>query len=93
LKRKFVLQFGGDRLPAHRSRVVREFVASQKRRIRIEYLPACAPELNPTRYTWGHAKHHELPNACPKDFAEMKHGARRTLRNMRCRPALINNAN
>jgi hypothetical protein len=42
--------------------------------------------LNPTEYIWGHAKHHKLPNACPKDFAELKNGARHALRNMRRRP-------
>ena len=78
-----------DRLPAHRSRVVQEFVAAQKGRIHIEYLPAYAPELNPTEYIWGHAKHHKLPNACPKDFAELKQGDRRALRNMRRHPTLI----
>jgi transposase len=78
-----------DRLPAHRSRVVQEFVAAQKGRIHTEYLPAYAPELNPTEYIWGHCKHHKLPNACPKNFDELKHGARHALRNMRRRPTLI----
>ena len=55
-----------DRLPAHRSRGVQEFVAARKGRNHIEYLPAYAPELNPTEYIWGHCKHHKLPNACPQ---------------------------
>ena len=69
--------------------MVQQSVAAQKGRIHVEYLPAYAPELNPTEYIWGHAKHHKLPNACPKDFAELEHGARRALRNMRRRPTLI----
>lgn len=78
-----------DRLPAHRSRMVRDFVAAQNGRIHTESLPAYAPELNPTEYIWGHCKHHVLPNACPKDFAALKNGARHALRNMRRRPTLI----
>ena len=78
-----------DRLPAHRSRLVQDFVASQNGRIHMEYLPAYAPELNPTEYIWGHCKHHKLANACPKDFAQLKLGARGALRNMRRRPTLI----
>ncbi len=63
--------------------------ASPAGRIHTEYLPAYAPELNPTEYIWGHCKHHKLPNACPKDFDELKQGACRALRNMRRRPTLI----
>jgi len=77
------------RLPAHRSCLVQQFVASQTGRIHIEYVPAYAPELNPTEYIWGYCNHYKLPNACPKDFAELKHGARRAHRNMRRRPMLI----
>ena len=78
-----------DRLPAHRSRLVQDFVAAQNGRIHTEYLPAYAPELNPTEYIWGHCKHHELPNACPKTFADLACGARRALTRMRRRPTLI----
>jgi transposase len=51
-----------DRLPAHRSRLVRDYVRSQNGAIQLEFLPAYAPELNPTEYLWAHWKHHELPN-------------------------------
>ena len=69
-------------------RLVQQFVVAQKGRIHIEYLPAYPPELHPTEYIWGHAKHHKLPNACPKHFAKLRHGAHRALRNIR-RPTLI----
>ena len=41
-----------DRLQAHRSRLVREYVESQKGAIHLEYLPPYAPELNPVEYLW-----------------------------------------
>ena len=60
-----------DGLPVHRSRAVWEFVRQQRGRMGLEFLPAYAPELNPTEYIWGHLKQHELPNFCPKDLSEL----------------------
>lgn len=78
-----------DRLPAHRSRFVWDFIRDLKGLMVIEYLPAYAPELNPVEYRWGHWKHHQLPNVCPKDLWQLSEGARRTLRRLRRRPRLI----
>jgi len=78
-----------DRLPAHRSRLVREFLDSLGGQMVIEYLPPYAPELNPVEYLWGHWKQHTLPNVCPKDLWQLSDGARRTLRRLRRRPRLI----
>jgi transposase len=78
-----------DRLPAHRSRLVREYVDSLEGQIHLEYLPAYAPALNPVEYIWAYWKQHELPNVCPKDFWHLSETARRTLRRMRRRPRLI----
>ena len=78
-----------DGLPVHRSRAVREFLCRQRRQIRVEYLPAYAPELNPTEYIWGYCKQHELPNLCPKDYGQLTLAARRALARMRRRPTLV----
>lgn len=78
-----------DRLQCHRSRLVRDFVAAQRGRIVLEYLPAYAPELNPVEYIWGYWKQHELPNLCPADFQRLSQSARRALRRMRRRPKLV----
>jgi len=53
------------------------------------HLPSYAPELNPVEYLWGYWKHHELPNYCPRDFAQLSHQACRALRRMRRRPPLL----
>ena len=87
LRRKLLIIWDG--LPAHRSRAVREFVASQKGRMALEYLPAYAPELNPVEYIWGYCKQHELPNLCPRDFAHLGTAARRSLSRMRRRKSLV----
>ena len=78
-----------DRLPAHRSRLVGEFLDSLDGQIAIEYLPPYAPELNPVEYLWGYWKHHQLPNVCAKDLWHLNDRARQTLRRLRRRPQLI----
>ena len=78
-----------DRLPAHRSRLVREFIQLSEDHIATEYLPPYAPELNPVEYIWAYWKQHELPNVCPKDYWELDERARKALRRMRRKPRLI----
>ena len=78
-----------DGLPGHRSRLVKDFVATQKGRLELERLPAYAPELNPVEYLWGHLKHHELPNFCPKNLGELSIHAIPSLRRLRRRPTLV----
>src|SRR5690348_18472980 len=78
-----------DRLPAHRSRLVRDYIDQLDGRIQVEYLPAYAPELNPVEYIWGYWKQHELPNVCPTAYWQLSEAARCTLRRMRRRPRLI----
>ena len=74
-----------DRLPAHRSRLVREFIELSEGHIVTEYLPPYAPELNPVEYIWSYWKQHELPSVCPKDYGELNECARRALLMQRCR--------
>ncbi len=73
IKKKFLVIW--DRSKPHRSRLVKDFVAKQTGAIRIEYLPAYAPELNPV--------------FCPKTFTELSYHAIRALKRMRRRPKLI----
>jgi len=77
-----------DGLQAHRSRVVREHV-EQDGAIRLERLPAYAPELNPVEYIWGHLKHHEIGNLLASTIDEVRRYAGRRLRSMQRRPTLV----
>ena len=56
-------------LPAHRSRVVRDYVESLDGHIQLERLPAYAPELNPVEYLFGYANKRELANVCVQTIA------------------------
>ena len=58
IKRKLLIVWDG--LGVHKSSLVRAYVESLKGKIQIEFLPAYAPELNPTEYIWGHLKQHEM---------------------------------
>ncbi|MGO9949510.1 MAG: transposase [Steroidobacteraceae bacterium] len=78
-----------DGLPAHRSRVVKNFVEALAGHIVLERLPAYAPELNPVEYIWGYMKQRELANLCLHTIGEVGVFARNRLKSMQRRPQLI----
>jgi transposase len=87
LRRRLLVIWDG--LPGHRSIAVREFVASQGKRLTLEFLPGYAPELNPVEHIWGYLKSREIPNLCPRELWQLSDAAKRALRRMRRRPALV----
>ena len=78
-----------DGAPIHRSRLVKDYVASTRRRIAIERLPAYAPELNPVEYMWGHLKNHEIGNLVACKAWELSLEATAALRRMRRRTVVV----
>jgi transposase len=53
-----------DGLPAHRSRRMSAWIASQCDWLSVEQLPGYAPDLNPLEQAWGNLKSRELANLC-----------------------------
>jgi len=45
-----------DSLPAHKAKLVREYVESMKGKLELHFLPGYAPELNPDELVWNHVK-------------------------------------
>lgn len=45
-----------DGLPAHKTKVAKQYVASTKGKLTLHFLPGYAPELNPDELVWSHAK-------------------------------------
>ena len=45
-----------DGLPAHKTRLVKDYVQSTGRRLTLHFLPGYAPELNPDELVWSHVK-------------------------------------
>lgn len=49
-----------DGHPTHRSKMTREFVESTGGRLRLFFLPAYSPDLNPDELVWNHVKNHRV---------------------------------
>jgi transposase len=77
-----------DRLGAHRSVTVREFV-EQHPRFSLEWLPPYAPELNPVEYGWSWLKTNPLSNYAPAEVEELQQAAHRRARQLQHRPDLL----
>lgn len=45
-----------DGLPAHKTGVVKDYVASTNGKLSLHFLPGYAPDLNPDELVWSHAK-------------------------------------
>jgi transposase len=65
-----------DGLPSHRSRDMTQFIAGCRAWLRVERLPAYAPELNPVEGLWGNVKGTELANRCPDTIDEAMQATR-----------------
>jgi transposase len=55
-RRKKAVHLVVDRLPAHKTGVVKQHVASTKGRLKLHFLPGYASELNPDELVWSYAK-------------------------------------
>lgn len=77
-----------DRLPGHRSRQMLEYLHSQRHWLRVEWLPAYAPELNPVETLWANVKGQELANRCAEELEEtvtaLENGMARVGRSQLC---------
>ncbi len=77
-----------DRLNAHRSREVEQFVSAHARDCAVAYLPAYAPELNPEEPANAWVKR-RMANALPASLTALATLARTSFRQLQARPALI----
>ena len=61
-----------DRSPIHRRAAVGEFIeAVGEDGLRVEFLPAYAPDLNPVEWLWRHLKQEEMKNLACLDLEEL----------------------
>ena len=77
-----------DRWAVHRSgarRLLRRF----PRRVRIEWLPPYAPELNPVEQVWKRTKYDDLANYIPEDVKALGRAVRRSIRRTRDQQRLL----
>ena len=49
-----------DGHPAHKAKVVKEFVKANEKRLELHFLPGYSPQLNPDEQLWNHLKNHTV---------------------------------
>lgn len=59
------------------------------RRVRVEWFPAYAPELNPVEHVWSHTKHSDLANYVPEDALRLGRSVNDSLRKKRSNQRLL----
>ena len=72
-----------DRLPAHVSRLTRDWIARQRHWLAVEWLPPYAPERNPVEYLWSCLDGVDLANFAPDDLRALERQGRRGVRRVR----------
>ena len=78
-----------DGHPAHRARVVRDYVAANPALIELHFLPGYSPELNPAECLNQDVKTNALGKRRPLNVGELKADVRRFLRSAQRTPARV----
>ncbi len=86
-RRKMILIV--DRSTYHRSHKTRDFISRHRDRLRVEYLPANAPELNPDEHVWGHLKGSGATDSTTGWPDEVRRQLRSHLQSLQHRPGLV----
>ena len=71
-----------DRAPFHRSGKVRDFVRSNRKRIRVYFLPTYSPEMNPDEQVWNMLKSKKIGRKAIKTKPELKKKVNSVLRSL-----------
>jgi transposase len=86
LRCKFILVL--DRWGVHR-KAVRDIQRKHPGWFDVEWLPAYAPELNPTEFVWTHNKCCDLANFIPDNVRVLETAVKTSLRRQKRRPNLL----
>lgn len=78
-----------DGHPSHRSRKVSEYLRGKKGKLRLFFLPAYSPELNPDELVWNHLKNNGVGKRIIRTRDELKRVVLAHLRSLQKTPALI----
>jgi transposase len=80
-----------DGHPVHHSKKVKQFVESQKGKLRLFYLPPYSPELNPDELVWSFLKHHKIGKKIIKDKNDFRQKIFSCMRYMQRKTKMIVN--
>jgi transposase len=78
-----------DNHPAHRAKIVKNFVETVKDRFRLFYLPSYSPELNPDERVWNDLKNNGIGKQCITDSDQLGKAVISTLRSIQKSPARV----
>ena len=78
-----------DGHPAHRARATTEFVAGTDGRLKLFFLPAYSPELNPDEWVWKNVKHDRAGKTTVASKDDLKATVISALRRLQKLPALV----
>ena len=78
-----------DGHPTHRSKLVKEFVASTDGALKLFVLPAYSPQLNPDEWVWKNVKHDRIGKAGITSAEDLRNKAERALRRLQRLPGLV----
>ncbi|MDQ7245963.1 transposase, partial [Leptospira borgpetersenii] len=68
-----------DNLSAHKSKMMKEFLKANEKRLRVEFLPPHAPELNPQEYIWCRWKKNYMADFYPENLNSLIQRTKSTL--------------
>jgi len=78
-----------DGHPAHRAKVVAQYVQSFKGRLELHFLPGYAPELNPDEFVWNHLKRQGVSKTPLRRDESLRSRVQSDLATIKARPALV----
>jgi transposase len=78
-----------DGLPAHKTQLVKTYVAATNGMLTLHFLPGCAPELNPDELVWSHVKRTGVARAPLRRGEKLQEKIEAQLRAIKRMPQLI----
>jgi transposase len=78
-----------DNLSAHKTNIVKDYVASLDGRLKLFFLPAYSPELNPDEWVWKNVKHDQIKRTGIQRGSELFEVVHRALEQLQRLPAII----
>ena len=78
-----------DGHPAHRAKIVSDYVKSLAGRLELHFLPGYAPEFNPDEFVWNHLKRQGVSKKPLRKDESLRGRVQADLARIKSRPALV----
>ena len=78
-----------DGHPAHRAKIVADYVQSLKGRLELHFLPGYAPDLNPDEFVWNHLRQNGVTKKPLKQNEKLKDRVETDLAQIKRSPRLV----